>query len=67
MIFPAPVLRPLVARHHSSLIIGAFASFATRDENREHTEGIGEFLPMPATGLEIVATVKRMLAEGSAA
>jgi DNA-binding NtrC family response regulator len=40
--------------------------FAARDENREPTEGVGEFLPMPITGPEIVATVKRMLADGGA-
>jgi hypothetical protein len=37
--------------------------FAARDENREPT---GEFLPVPITGPEIVATVKRMLADGGA-
>jgi len=40
--------------------------FAARDENREHTDGVGELLPVPITGAEIVATVKRMLTEGSA-
>jgi hypothetical protein len=37
--------------------------FAARDENREHTEGVGEFLTIPVSGTEIVATVTRMLAE----
>jgi DNA-binding NtrC family response regulator len=36
--------------------------FVARDENREHTNGIGEFLSVPVTGPEIVATVTRMLA-----
>lgn len=40
--------------------------FAARDENREHTEGVGEFLPVPVTGPEIVAMVTRMLAEDAA-
>jgi DNA-binding response OmpR family regulator len=40
--------------------------FAARDENREHTEGLGEFLAVPVTGPEIVATVKRMLAKVAA-
>jgi DNA-binding NtrC family response regulator len=35
--------------------------FIARDENREHTKGLGEFLAVPVTGAEIVATVKRML------
>jgi hypothetical protein len=37
--------------------------FAARDENREHTEGLGDFLAVPVTGPEIVAAVERMLAE----
>jgi len=41
---------------------GVRVLFAARDENREHTEGLGEFLAMPVTGPEIVATAKRMLA-----
>lgn len=40
--------------------------FAARDENREHTEGVGEFLAVPVTGPEIVATVERMLVENAA-
>jgi DNA-binding NtrC family response regulator len=39
---------------------------SARDENREHTEGVGEFLPVPVTGPEIVAAVKRMLVEETA-
>ena len=35
--------------------------FIARDENRMHTEGIGEFLALPATGAEIVAAVERLL------
>jgi hypothetical protein len=37
--------------------------FIAREENREHTEGLGEFLRVPITGPEIVATVERMLSE----
>ena len=37
--------------------------FGARDENREHTEVVGEFLAIPVTGPQLVATVKRMLAE----
>lgn len=40
--------------------------FIARDENREHTEGVGEFLPVPITGPEVLATVRRMLVEGAA-
>jgi DNA-binding NtrC family response regulator len=40
--------------------------FVARGENRKHTEGIGEFLPVPVTGPEIVATVKRILAGDAA-
>jgi len=44
---------------------GVRVLFAARDENREHTDGLGEFLPVPAIGQETVATVARMLkAEG---
>lgn len=46
---------------------GVRVLFAARDEKREHTEGIGEFLPVPVTGAELVATVKRMLADETAA
>ena len=42
---------------------GVRVLFVARDENREHTEGIGEFLAMPVTGPAIAATVKRILAE----
>jgi DNA-binding response OmpR family regulator len=35
--------------------------FAARDENREHTEGVGEFLTIPVSGSEIAATVTCML------
>ena len=42
---------------------GVRVLFVARDENREHTEGIGEFLAVPVTGPEIAATVKRILAE----
>ena len=41
---------------------GVRVLFAARDENREHTEGLGEFLSVPVTGPELVATVTRMLA-----
>jgi hypothetical protein len=41
---------------------GVRVLFAARDENREHTEGVWEFLAVPVTGPEIVARVKRMLA-----
>lgn len=37
--------------------------FTARGENRDHTEGVGEFLPVPVTGPEIVATVMRLLAK----
>jgi hypothetical protein len=37
--------------------------FAAREENREHTERLGEFLPVPVTGPEIVAAARRMLSE----
>ena len=42
---------------------GVRVLFAARDENREHTEGVGEFVAVPVTGPEIVARVKRMLAQ----
>jgi hypothetical protein len=32
------------------------------EKNQKHTEGLGEFLRVPATGPEIVAMIKRMLA-----
>jgi DNA-binding NtrC family response regulator len=38
--------------------------FTAREENREHTGGIGEFLAVPVSGPELVATVERMLAAG---
>ena len=41
---------------------GVRVLFVARDENREHTEGLGEFLAVPVTGAELVTTVKRMLA-----
>ena len=37
--------------------------FVARPENREHTEGVGEFLPLPMPASEIVAAAKRLLAE----
>jgi hypothetical protein len=37
--------------------------FVARGENRQHTDGVGEFLAVPATGPELLATVKRMLAD----
>jgi DNA-binding NtrC family response regulator len=40
--------------------------FAARDENRAHTEGVGEFLAVPVTGAKVVAAVERMLAEDAA-
>ena len=40
--------------------------FAALAENQEHTEGLGEFLALPVTGPEIVAAVKRILAEDAA-
>jgi DNA-binding NtrC family response regulator len=40
--------------------------FVALAENQEYTEGVGEFLPLPVTGSEILATVKRMLAEDAA-
>jgi DNA-binding NtrC family response regulator len=40
--------------------------FVAREENREHTEGLGEFLAVPVTGPELVATVNRMLADAAA-
>ena len=45
---------------------GVRVLFAAREENRKHTEGLGEFLPVPVTGPELVATVERMLAEDAA-
>jgi DNA-binding NtrC family response regulator len=36
--------------------------FVARDENRALTEGVGEFLAVPVTGPELVATVERMAA-----
>ena len=42
---------------------GLWVLFGARDENREHTEVVGEFLAIPVTGPQLVATVKRMLAE----
>jgi DNA-binding NtrC family response regulator len=44
---------------------GVRVLFAARNENREHIEGIGEFLAVPVTGPEIVATATRILAEGT--
>ncbi len=38
--------------------------FVARPENREHTEGVGEFLAMPATGTELVEAVERTLFAG---
>ena len=43
---------------------GVKIMFAARPETREHTEGVGEFQPAPATPAEIVEKVERMLAEG---
>lgn len=40
--------------------------FVARPENREHTEGVGEFLPLPMTASEIAATAKHMLADDTA-
>jgi hypothetical protein len=45
---------------------GVRVLFAARDENREHTEGVGEFLAVPATGADLVAMVERMLVEAVA-
>ncbi len=45
---------------------GVRVLFAARDENRQHTEGLGEFLAVPVTGPEIVATAARILAESPA-
>jgi DNA-binding NtrC family response regulator len=42
---------------------GVRVLFAARDENREHTEGVGEFLAVPVTGADLVAMVERMLVE----
>jgi DNA-binding NtrC family response regulator len=39
--------------------------FVARGENREHTEGLGEFLTAPVTGSELVASVDRILEEGA--
>ena len=44
-------------------ISGALGSVGARDGNREHTEVVGEFLAVPVIGPQLVATVKRMLAE----
>ena len=41
---------------------GVQVLFVAREENREYTEGLGEFLSVPVTGPELVATVTRMLA-----
>jgi DNA-binding NtrC family response regulator len=35
--------------------------FAAQHETREHTEGLGEFLPAPADPVEIAALVGKML------
>ena len=35
--------------------------FAAEHETREHTEGLGEFLPAPADPVEIAALVGKML------
>lgn len=37
--------------------------FAGREQMREYTEGVGEFLPHPVNVAELVETVKRLLAE----
>jgi DNA-binding NtrC family response regulator len=36
--------------------------FAAREENREYTQGVGEFLTVPTTAEEVVATAERLLA-----
>src|SRR5690242_4128707 len=42
--------------------------FVTRPENRQHTEGVGELLPTPATAADVVAAAERLLSGiGSAA
>jgi DNA-binding NtrC family response regulator len=38
--------------------------FVARVENREHTEGVGEFLAAPVTGAKLLETVRRMFAGG---
>lgn len=40
---------------------GVYVLFAAREESRQHTEGLGEFLPIPVRSEDIVATVERML------
>ena len=45
---------------------GVRVLFVARIRNRQHTDGLGDFLAMPATGSEIVAAVERTLADGAA-
>ncbi len=40
--------------------------FVARPENQEHTEGVGEFLATPTTGLKLVEAVDRILTGGGA-
>jgi hypothetical protein len=40
--------------------------FIARNENREHTEGVGEFLAVPVTGADLVAMADRILAQAAA-
>src|ERR1700733_9740059 len=40
---------------------GVKVLFAAEHETREHTEGLGEFLPAPADSLEIAREVGKML------
>jgi DNA-binding NtrC family response regulator len=40
---------------------GVKVLFAAEHETREHTEGLGEFLPAPADPVEIAALVGKML------
>ena len=40
--------------------------FVAREENRAHTDGLGEFLAVPVTGPALVATVNRLLVEDAA-
>ena len=42
---------------------GVRVLFVAREENREHTEGLGEFLAVPMTGPELMMAVKRILSE----
>jgi len=56
---PNGVALARMARHKKP---GIRVLFAAREEFAEHTEGLGEFLSMPATGAEIVAAVERVLA-----